>query len=102
MALSCFLGYNLFNKVEAKHYVLLLKVQIKKWHYNGISTCPCAVAAREGNDLIVADMCHGQYKQSSLRFIIRSELPLHGHTKILQSNNGRSFTVSFVCTSISA
>ncbi|XP_028409030.1 fibropellin-1-like isoform X2 [Dendronephthya gigantea] len=69
------------------------EVHVRKWHCGGVSTCACAVAVREGGDVIVADMCHGQYKQSSLRFFIRSMLPLHEDTKIMESSNGRSFSI---------
>lgn len=58
-----------------------------------MSTCPCAVAVREGTDVIVADMCSGPYKQTSLHIVVRSKLPLHQDTRVIQSNDGKTFTV---------
>ena len=60
-----------------------------------MSTCACAVAVREGDDVIIADMCGGQYRKTSLRIVVRSKLPLHQQTRIVESNDGKTFTVSF-------
>ena len=68
---------------------------MKKWKCNGMSSCPCAVAVGEGSDVIVADMCNGRYKETSLGIVVRSKRPLHKHTRIMKSKDGKTFTVGY-------
>jgi hypothetical protein len=58
------------------------------------SFCPCGVAIREMNDLIVMDMCDGQFMKTTLQIYVRSLLPLKEGIEITEANHGKRFTVS--------
>ena len=70
---------------------LALQVHVRTWKCASVS-CNCGIAAREGDDIIVVDMCRDRIPRA--RFASRAE-PADG-TSIRRDNNGKSFIVSFI------
>ena len=66
---------------------------MRTWRCSRVS-CNCGIAAREGDDVIVVDMCRDRIPRA--RFASTTE-PAEG-TSISRDNNGRSFVVSFIST----
>lgn len=55
--------------------------------------CACGVAARDGDDVIEIDMCHGRFKETSVQISIRSRLPLAKGVRITEAITGKRYTV---------
>ncbi|XP_078571537.1 von Willebrand factor D and EGF domain-containing protein-like [Branchiostoma floridae x Branchiostoma japonicum] len=50
-----FLGEFIFYKSQARNF----EVQVRTWYCGTYgATCHCAVAVREGNDIVIVDLCH--------------------------------------------
>ena len=57
------------------------------------SFCACGVAARDGDDVIVIDMCDGSFMETSVQISIRSGLPLSKGIRITEALSGKRYTV---------
>lgn len=55
--------------------------------------CACGVAARDGDDVIVIDMCSGRFMETSVQISIRSKLPLAKGIRITEAISGKRYTV---------
>lgn len=82
-------------EIPAMVYYCTLQVHVRTWKCASVS-CNCGIAAREGDDVIVVDMCRDRIPR--VRFASKSE-PSHG-TSVRRDNNGRSFVVCFMLSFI--
>ena len=58
-------------------------------------SCICAVAAQEGNDIVVIDMCHTHYGHTYPQITIPNS---QNQGMVVNTNqDGDEFLVSFVC-----
>ncbi|KAL9957589.1 hypothetical protein ACROYT_G034508 [Oculina patagonica] len=57
--------------------------------------CACGVAARDGDDVIVIDMCSGRFMETSVQISIKSKLPLAKGIRITEAISGKRYTVYF-------
>ena len=55
--------------------------------------CACGVAARDGDDVIVMDMCSGRFMETSVQISIKSNLPLAKGIRITEATSGKRYTV---------
>lgn len=68
--------------------LFLLKIHVRTWRCHTVS-CNCGIAVREGDDVVVVDMCRDNVPRA--RFASTVE-PRKG-TTITRNNNGKSFVV---------
>ena len=68
---------------------MLFKVHVRTWQC-GFVTCNCGIAAREGDDVIILDMCLDGIPR--LRFA-SNKAPAEG-TIVKRDPTGKSFVVS--------
>lgn len=54
------------------------------------------MAIRELNDVVVMDMCNGEFMETTLQMHKRSFLPLREGFEITEGNHGKRFTVSII------
>ncbi|XP_053404691.1 von Willebrand factor D and EGF domain-containing protein-like [Mercenaria mercenaria] len=83
-----------FTMFESTAANRLFQVQVRTWSCGRVS-CMCAVAAREGNDIIIIDMCHGHYGKSFPQVIIPHRGALSQGTVITQSKSGLNYLIDF-------
>ena len=57
------------------------------------SFCVCGVAARDGDDVIVIDMCGGRFMETSVQISVRSGPPLTRGIRITEATSGKRYTV---------
>eukprot|EP00794_Sanderia_malayensis_P012364 gene12364-13634_t len=85
-----------YNHYQVGDYVLVnstcrrFEVHVRTWKCSSVS-CNCGVAVREGDDVVVVDMCRDKIPRA--RFASTSN-PADG-TSIKRDNNGKSFIVTF-------
>ena len=70
----------------------MLQVQARTWTCGKVS-CNCAIAAREGNDIVIIDICHGHYGKSFPQVIIPHKGTLSQGTAISRDPQGKNFLV---------
>lgn len=58
--------------------------------------CACGVAARDGDDVIVIDMCRGRFMETSVQISIKSKLPLAKGIRITEAISGKRYTVGLL------
>ena len=75
---------------------LTFEVHVRTWKCAAV-TCNCGVAAREGNDVIVVDMCKDGVPRA--RFASKRK-PAQG-TSLTRDKSGKSFLVGFSCVLLS-
>eukprot|EP00795_Rhopilema_esculentum_P008761 gene8761-14788_t len=85
-----------YHHYQVGDYVLVnstcrkFEVHVRTWKCASVS-CNCGVAAREGDDVIVVDMCRDKIPRA--RFA--STVEPHPDTKLQRNRNGKSFEISF-------
>ncbi|KAJ7389232.1 hypothetical protein OS493_032700 [Desmophyllum pertusum] len=57
--------------------------------------CACGITARDGDDVIVIDMCNGRFLETSVQISIKSRLPLAKGIRITEAISGKRYTVYF-------
>ncbi|XP_053404692.1 von Willebrand factor D and EGF domain-containing protein-like [Mercenaria mercenaria] len=72
----------------------LFQVQARTWSCGRV-TCNCGVAAREGNDIVIIDMCHGHYGKSFPQVLIPHKGALSQGTVVSQDPAGNHFLIDF-------
>ena len=75
--------------------VLHIQVQVRTWQCNRVS-CNCAVVAREGNDVIKLDMCHGTYGHTFPKLTIPNKSTFSQGTVVQKNSHGTRWVVSAV------
>ena len=60
----------------------------------GRATCICAVTAREGNDVITIDICHGRYGHTFPKVTIPNKGSFSQGTVIQKDKSGNKYVVS--------
>lgn len=58
--------------------------------------CACGVATRDGDDVIVIDMCNGRFMETSVQISIKSKLPLAKGIRITEAISGKRYTVGLL------
>jgi hypothetical protein len=61
----------------------------------GQASLNCAVAAREGNDVIIVDMCDGPYQKTYPKLKIQNPAMFENKTEIVKDRSGNVFVVFF-------
>ncbi|XP_068805382.1 von Willebrand factor D and EGF domain-containing protein isoform X4 [Struthio camelus] len=75
----------------------VFEVHVRQWDcgsHRSAAACNCGVAAREGNDTVVLDMCNGHFRETKPQLAIKSA-DASPHVKILKSYGGRKITIMF-------
>ena len=85
---------SLMNKLPSLT-LLYLQVQVRTWTCNGHVTCNCAVAVKEGNDVIILDMCHTVYGTSYPRLYIPHQGALSQGTTVDHDSGSNNWIVKF-------
>lgn len=83
-----------FTMYESTVAGRLFQVQARTWSCGKV-TCNCGVAAREGNDIVIIDMCHGHYGKSYPQVIIPHRGTLSQGTVVNQDKLGTNFLIDF-------
>ncbi|XP_052784032.1 von Willebrand factor D and EGF domain-containing protein-like [Mya arenaria] len=69
------------------------QVQVRTWKCNHRVSCNCGVAMKEGNNVVILDMCHTQYGTSFPRIVFPNN---SSHRMVVNRDKaGNSWTVSF-------
>ena len=77
-------------------YQNLLKVETRTWRKPGSKpSFNCAVAAREGNDVIMVDMCDGPYGKTYPKLKIQNPGMFENKTEIVKDPSGNTFVVLY-------
>lgn len=72
----------------------LFKVETRTWKHPGRkASFNCAVAAREGNDVITVDMCNGQWGKTYPKLEIKNPSIFENKTEIVKDPSGNNFLV---------
>ena len=74
-------------------FTSLKKVQARTWSCGQVS-CNCGMAAREGNDIVIIDMCHGHFGKTFPQVIIPHKGALSQGMVISRDPAGKHFLVS--------
>ena len=70
------------------------QVQARTWQCGRVS-CTCGIVAREGNDIVRIDMCHGSYGHTFPKVTIPNKSTFSQGTVIQKDPHGTKFVVSF-------
>ncbi|XP_061685391.1 von Willebrand factor D and EGF domain-containing protein isoform X2 [Syngnathoides biaculeatus] len=76
------------------------EVHTRQWdcgsHHHAVA-CSCGVAAREGNDVAIIDMCNGQPRKTRPNLTVKVLGRKHGngHVRVLESHQGKKITIIF-------
>ncbi|KAJ6665414.1 hypothetical protein lerEdw1_003254, partial [Lerista edwardsae] len=75
------------------------EVHVRQWNcgsHHFASACNCGVAIREDNDVVVLDMCNGQFLDTKPQLAIKSiRASPRRHVRILKSYGGEKITIAF-------
>ncbi|XP_061532690.1 von Willebrand factor D and EGF domain-containing protein isoform X3 [Phycodurus eques] len=77
------------------------EVHSRQWHCGSrhhAVACSCGIAAREGNDVAIIDMCNGQRQETRPKLTVKVLGGEHGngrHVRVLESHQGKKITIIF-------
>lgn len=83
-----------FTMYESTAANRLFQVQARTWKCGHV-TCNCAIAAREGNDIVIIDICHGHYGKSFAQVIIPHKGTLTQGMVVSRDPEGKHFLIDF-------
>ncbi|XP_054826080.1 von Willebrand factor D and EGF domain-containing protein-like [Eublepharis macularius] len=92
-------NYMIGTFVLYKSLSRIFEVQVRQWtcgsHHLAVA-CNCGVAAWEDNDIVVLDMCNGQYLETKPQLIIKNiRASPQQHIRIMKSYGGKKITIAF-------